>query len=354
MLHKVIDFEHARVLNNPVYIDTRSPGEFAAGHIPGAVNIPLFTDEERAEVGTVYHKVSADDAKERGLAIVSTKLPELVKQVRHYTALGQPLIVYCWRGGLRSRSVVSILELMGIPSWQLRGGYKAYRRYVLESLQDFQINPEIVVLCGSTGVGKTGLLSLLSRQGIPVIDLEGLANHRGSIFGQIGLGMPASAKNFDAQLLNLLQSLNGQPFIVVECESKRIGNVYLPDVFYAAMQKGKKILVQADLPVRIQRLLAEYMGTGANTEAIFAAIQSLKKRLGEKKSRQLMASFTAGKLEEAVVILLTDYYDPLYGYEEVAGDYFDLKVNANDLVQAANQIIGYLKKDRRLNYANGG
>ena len=347
LLHKVIALEDALKIEKPLFIDMRSPGEYEQGHIPGAINIPLFNDHERAEVGTIYKQVGVIEAKQRGLAIVSSKLPELVNQIRSFYQTGYSIIIYCWRGGMRSKSVVTVLDLMGITAYQLIGGYKAYRRFVLDRLRTFELRPEIIVICGSTGVGKTALLGKLAEKQVPVIDLESLANHRGSVFGQVGLGKPQTAQNFDALLLQELQRLNEKRYVVVECESKRIGNVYLPDVLYQAMRRGKKILVQADLETRVSRLIAEYVDVYRNnTEALLVSLKTLAKRLGTRKVTALSDKLLRGEVRDVVRILLTDYYDPLYGYETANPDHFDLVVDANNLVQAACQIVEYLEQRR--------
>jgi tRNA 2-selenouridine synthase len=348
ILHKIISLEETLKLDNVIYIDMRSPNEFEQGHIPGAVNIPLFSNEERAEVGTIYKKVGNDEAKMKGLAIVSTKLPNLVSQIRAMYKKGGTVVVYCWRGGMRSKSLVTILEIMGITAYQLLGGYKAYRRYVLDSLEKFILIPRIVVLCGSTGVGKTILLNKLEKRGMPIIDLEALANHRGSVFGQIGLGKPATAQNFDANLLKKLQSLNSEPYIAVECESKRIGNIYLPDVLYNAMQKGTKILVKANIETRIQRLIAEYTGIyNENYEGIIASIKAISKRLGVKNAQKLIEDFSQGKINEVVRTLLVEYYDPLYGYETCNHGNYDMVIDAENLDQTIDSLVSYLNQEFR-------
>jgi tRNA 2-selenouridine synthase len=344
-LHNTIALADALQLTAPLFVDMRSPGEFATGHIPGAINVPLFSDEERAQVGTIYKQVSVDSAKERGLAIVSTKLPAIVNQIREYNQAGHPVIVYCWRGGMRSKSVVTVLELMGISAYQLLGGYKGYRHYVLDSLTNLVLQPEVVVLCGSTGVGKTTLLSMLTERNVPVIDLEHLANHRGSAFGQVGLGPSATAKNFDAQLLQELQRLNSQSYIVVECESRRIGNIFMPTGLYKAIRQGRRILVQADMETRISRLMAEYLDIyQRNHQAIINSIMALGSHLGKNKTQLLLTQFDTGNIRDVVRILLTDYYDPLYGYEEGNQAKFDLIVDANDLSAATVRIAEYLSQ----------
>lgn len=344
-MHRIISLDEAQKLNDPIYIDMRSPSEYLVGHIPGATNIPLFNDDERVEVGTVYKQVGSEEAKHLGLSIVSTKLPDLVHQVRDLHKTGRTVIVYCWRGGMRSKSVVSVLDIMGIPAYQLLGGYKNYRQSVLQQLREFVVKPQIVVLCGSTGVGKTTLLSLLADQGAPTIDLEKLANHRGSAFGHVGIGLPATAQNFDAAILAELESLNDKPYIIVECESKRIGNVYLPEALFHGMKKGKKILATADIDTRISRLIKEYTDVyNRNYNAIVNSIKTLEKKLGCKRTESLITQMNAGQLHDVVRTLLVDYYDPLYGYEKAAAADYDFVVCANDLTEASSRIMDYLNK----------
>ncbi|WP_414714960.1 tRNA 2-selenouridine(34) synthase MnmH [Sporomusa sp.] len=345
ILNNIIKVEDSVILDCPAFIDVRSPEEYSMGHIPGAINIPLFNNAERAHVGATYKQIGIEEAKDLGLTIASPKLPDIVGQVRQIYKSGQQVVIYCWRGGMRSKSIVNILGMMGVPAPQLLGGYKAYRQYVLDRLRTFVVKPVIVVLCGSTGVGKTIILNRLARRNIPSIDLEELANHRGSVFGQIGLGKPATAQNFDAELLAKLNKLNNQPYIVVECESKRIGNVYLPEALFNAMRQGKNLLLSANIELRVDRLIAEYMDMcGNNHEAIIAGIQSLRKRIGNKKTDQILDWFKSGMIREVVKILLLDYYDPMYGYEKTDPSNYDTCVKADDVEQATDDIIQYLQE----------
>ncbi|MCM0760122.1 MULTISPECIES: tRNA 2-selenouridine(34) synthase MnmH [Sporomusa] len=346
-MHSIISVEEAVAIDSPVFIDVRSPAEYETGHIPGAVNIPLFSDDERVQVGTTYRQVGVEEAKLQGLVLASAKLPDIVGRVQQLRKSGRKVVVYCWRGGMRSKAVVTVLELMGILSSQLSGGYKAYRQFVLNRLRTFEVKPIIIVLCGSTGTGKTLILNQLANANIPVINLEQLANHRGSVFGQIGLGRPATAQIFDTNLLLALDQLNTQPYIVVECESKRIGNVYLPDCLFDAMRRGKKILVSADIEVRVDRLIKEYIHLYKdkdNDEAIVAGLESLRRRLGNKKTECLLADFRAGKVRDVVKVLLVDYYDLMYGYGQSDTAIYDVEVNADDIEQATEVIIQYLQQ----------
>jgi len=347
-LHKRIIIEEAQNLSNALYIDMRSPAEFSIGHIFGAINIPLFSDEERAEVGTIYKKVGAEQATELGLSIASKKLPTIVSEIKVLSKTGRPIIIYCWRGGMRSKSIVTILNLLGIGVSQLIGGYKAYRRYILDSLLTYKIHPKIILLCGSTGVGKTTILQLLEQKNIPVINLEKLANHRGSVFGQVGLGKSTTAQSFDESILMALNTFNTEPYIVLECESKRIGNIYLPDCLYQAMSIGTKILIYADMETRITRLITEYRDLNEeNSKEIILSMKALSKRFGTKKMEKLLSDFSQGEIRSVVGTLLVDYYDPLYGYDNMDTNNYQITINSNDLEQASFQLINYLEGLRR-------
>lgn len=165
-------------------IDVRSPSEYKDATIPGSINIPFFNDEERAEVGTIYKQVGQQAAKDRGLEIMSAKLPDFVKKFREIEG---KKAVFCWRGGMRSRTSATVLSLMGVKALRLDGGYRSFRNWTVDKLQTIEWKPDALVLNGYTGSGKTVILHRLHAEGYPVIDLEGLANHRGSIFGQIGM-----------------------------------------------------------------------------------------------------------------------------------------------------------------------
>lgn len=352
-MFKTVTIENMLQMENPLCVDVRSPVEFSAGNIPGAVNVPLFTDDERVQVGTLYKTAGGEAAKKLGLSIVSPKLAQLVEEIGSISAAGRPVIVYCWRGGMRSKSIVNVLAMMDIPVYQLIGGYKSYRHYVLDSLANFLVKPLLICLCGPTGTGKTALLGILKKKGAAVLDLEKMANHRGSVFGQVGLGKPSTAQNFDAALLAELHLLNEKPYLIVEYESKRIGNVYLPEKLFQAMQRGRKILLNADMEIRITRLTDEYLDVCRNNrQEILECIKALHKRLGGKRTSQMVEEFQKGSTRWVVRSLLTDYYDPLYGYGSPDLADFDCCINADCLEQAAEEIMGYLDQLGRSRIAN--
>jgi len=296
------------------WIDVRSPGEFAESAIPGAVNIPLFDDEERALVGTVYKQESPEMARELGLDLYGGKLREIVASTRA-ACDGRVAAVYCWRGGMRSKAVATVLELMGVPTLRLTGGYRPYREFVTEQLaSQTEANlPPVVVLHGMTGVGKTMLLQRLESEGIPVVDLEAMARHRGSVFGGIGLA-PANQRQFDSALLQRLQVLRDAPYLLVEAESKRIGRVTMPDGLYQAKLCGRNIELTASLPVRVDRTLMQYRLDDADAFAseIRGAVDRIEKRFSPDLRRRVYAYVDQRDYRALFGVLLDEYYDPRY------------------------------------------
>ena len=320
-------------------VDVRSPREYAEAHIPGAVNIPLFNNEERALVGTTYKQAGTDRAKQVGLNLVAPRLPQLVAKILQASA-GKETVIYCWRGGMRSRSICSLLEALNYPVWLLQGGYKAFRRYIHDFLSQAEITVPVFVLNGLTGVGKTRIIKILQQQGHPALDLEGMANHRGSAFGTVGLGQARSQKDFEALLALALLDYQTAPYLVIEGEGKKIGTVRLPDFLYQAMQKGQHLLLQADLPVRISRIVEEYQGSAEQLEELVQAVKNLSRKLGKAKCEELAALIRREELERAVEILCTNYYDHYYSDSRQAKDNYLAVVDVNDLYKGAAEIIG--------------
>ena len=283
-MHPELDIEEALQRDDLVFIDVRTPSEFGRASIPGAVNIPLFDDRQFRELGAIYRNRGEKAARLAGLALAAPKLPELVEQIRTASGAKTPLI-YCWRGGLRSLSLYQILNLAGVPALRLRGGYRAFRRYVNARLRDFSLQSEILVLHGLTGVGKTALIRALARKGYAALDLEGLARHRGSVFGAVGI-QPRSQRDFEALLLQKLQRFKDSPYLVLEGEGKRIGNIHLPPFLTRAMEEGKHLLLTAPLPVRVERILEDYLAIPPSPEVveeIREALLSLRRRLGARQ-----------------------------------------------------------------------
>ncbi|MDI4645994.1 tRNA 2-selenouridine(34) synthase MnmH [Cohnella hashimotonis] len=316
-------------------IDVRSPGEFSNATIPGSVNIPLFDDAERAEVGTIYTQVGTDAAKERGLELVSAKLPAFIKQ---FSAIPGDKVVFCWRGGMRSKTTATVLSLMGIYSQRLAGGYRAYRRWVTEQLETLAFSPTPIVLQGSTGSGKTQILMRLKQEGRPVIDLEGMAGHRGSIFGGIGL-RPNNQKTFDSLLLDALLEYRDEQFVLFEAESKRIGKIVVPDVLYSSRSRGYQITLELPVEVRAAQILRDYEPWKHEQDCI-DAFSRIRERIHTPVAAEIDGCLRTGRYAPAVELLLAHYYDPLYAHSSASA----LEPGVRNLtVQAVSADDAYLK-----------
>ncbi|MDR3540152.1 MAG: tRNA 2-selenouridine(34) synthase MnmH [Desulfosporosinus sp.] len=335
-----ITIEELKNLADPILVDVRSEGEFAEATIPGSVNIPLFNNEERVEVGTTYTQTSPSLARELGLRIVSPKLPDIIKKVEELSKKG-PLVLFCWRGGMRSKSLAAVVDLMGIPVHRLQGGYKAYRNQVVD-YYEAKLPFQVVVLRGNTGVGKTELLQELRADGYPAIDLEKLANNRGSVFGAVGLGSPPSQKKFEGLLYEELAALREWPYIIVECESKRIGRVSLSTSFYTAMQEGIQILHYDSLQNRVQRLLKEYTSVPNALQEIGTALERLIKTLGHVRVQELRTLLDGGCLDVFTERLLIEYYDKLYAYPNGPSSEYAFYLNYEQPAQALRELERYL------------
>ncbi len=231
---------------------------------------------------------------------------------------------------------------MGVKNLRLKGGYKAYRRYVVKYLNE-ELNLNCIVLHGLTGVGKTEVIKQLKKLDIKAVDLEGLANHRGSVFGHVGKGIQPSQKYFETLLFSELIDLESPDEVVVECESKRIGRCYIPDLFYRSMIAGRAILLYAPLEQRIERIIKDYMSE-TNWEALVEPVKCLKRRLGKEKVNQLIHDLKGHNFSRVVKTLLLEYYDPLYNYPDGPSPAYEFCVKVNDPLQAAVEIKNYLER----------
>jgi len=301
------DLLHLQEKEAHTIVDVRSPGEFQEYTIPGSINIPIFSDKERAEVGTIYKQVGKEEAKERGLEIFSAKLPNFIAK---FKKIDTPMSVFCWRGGMRSKTAATVLDLMGVHANRLTGGIRSYREWVVSELEKQEFKPELYVLNGNTGSGKTMILHELAEKGYPVIDLEKMANHRGSIFGQIGL-KPNKQKKFDSLLVQAMKRYENEPFVFIEGESKRIGRVVLPDFLYDKKEKGKQLFIELPFEKRIDIILEEYHPMD-NPEQFREAFQYIKKRIHTPIAKEIDEALEQNKHKKAVRLLLQYYYDPRY------------------------------------------
>jgi len=292
-------------------IDVRSEGEFALDHLPGAINCPVLNNEERIRVGTLYKQVGSFEAKKVGAPIVAANI------ARHIEALfadkpreWKPL-VYCWRGGNRSGSMAHIMAKIGWPVVQLEGGYKAYRAQVSVALE----NPPQVdfrVICGTTGSGKSRLLETLERVGAQVLDLERLAAHRGSVLGHLPHEPQPTQKMFESRLWDKLRHFDPKRPVFVESESKKVGNLRVPDAVMARMRASPCIAVNLSRPNRVRLLMEDYEHFARNADALNGQLDHLVQLHGRAKIDAWHALANEGAMPELVDQLLVEHYDPAY------------------------------------------
>lgn len=328
-----------------VIIDVRSESEFREAHIPTAVNVPLLNDAQRAEVGTIYKKVGPEAARLRGLEIVGQGFAEKLKAAglelsgdpskaffvvqdfilaRHSEALAeespasQPQVIfYCWRGGDRSKSVALFASLLGVPCAYLTGGHKAFRNYVLNFLNTRPYPFKLKVLYGLTGCGKTKLIQKWIQEGQPAIDLEGLAHHRGSAFGQIGISSLGQQKDFENNLFWEMSKLKerGAKTVTVEGESRRIGRCLLPEAFMEEMKVGEKQKIECSIEERVQNILCEYVENRNEAqlrEQALGALMAIRKKLGDQRFLELKKLLEGKNYADFAKGLLIHYYDKMY------------------------------------------
>ena len=298
-------------------IDVRTPAEFAEDHIPGAINCPVLSDEERITVGTLYKQVSPFEARKVGAALVAKNIAQhLQTRFRDYPKSWRPLI-YCWRGGQRSGAMSIVLSEIGWAAHKLEGGYKTYRRDVLEKLATLPPQFTFRVICGATGSGKSRLLAALADSVQPgnkpqVLDLENLAQHRGSVLGRLPGQAQPSQKWFDSVLLQALQKLDPARPVYVEAESSKIGAITLPDALFNAMHASECLLLETPLEVRVAGLLEDYRHYLANPETLIAHLQALHRFHGSQQLEHWTSLIRAGDFATLVAELLTLHYDPSY------------------------------------------
>ncbi|MFA7468476.1 MAG: tRNA 2-selenouridine(34) synthase MnmH [Desulfotomaculaceae bacterium] len=319
-------------------VDLRSPGEFLEATIPNSYNVPLLNNVERSLVGKAHKLESSDRARELAMEIVAPRLPLFVYTIKKIAPKGE-VNVFCWRGGDRSHFAGCILDAMGMKVNRIKGGFKSYRHYIIEYL-DRELPHRAIVIHGLTGVGKTDLLLELKRNGRPVLDLEGLALHRGSVFGKIGQPPSPSQKMFEALIQDNLRRAENVGVFLVECESKRLGNLFVPDTVLDSMRRGYRVLTYAPFDLRVQRIKRDYYTeTEGNPQALREAVKRLAKYLGKSKVEELNQWLDRGEVELVIEFLLEYYYDPLYKYPCGPDNNYDLSVQIKDPVQAA-EVIG--------------
>lgn len=298
----------------PVF-DVRSPGEYNHAQIPGAISLPLFSDEERKIVGTLYKQQGRQRAIKEGLDFFGPKMRQMVEQVEQAWGktkntgdhpFTKPVLIHCWRGGMRSGAVAWLLDLYGFEVYTLVGGYKAYRNWVI---QHFEKEYDFTLVGGYTGSGKTAILHELKKQGQHIIDLEGLASHKGSAFGGIGLPPQPTQEMFENLLATELHKKQGHHFFM-EDESQRIGILHIPHGLWKTMRSRNISFIDLPFKDRLQNVIQEY--GHCDKERLQVSIERIQKRLGPLETKTALAHLAEDNITACFSILL-HYYDKVYG-----------------------------------------
>ena len=292
-------------------IDVRAPAEWAEDHIPGAISLPVLDDDERARVGTIYKQVSPFTARKVGAALVAKNAAAHLEGPLADKPGGWQPLVYCWRGGQRSGSFASILSQIGWRVEVVQGGYKSWRRLVVEALYDQAFAHRLVVLDGNTGTAKTEVLALLAARGVQVVDLEGLANHRGSLFGH--MGEQPSQKAFEGRLALALARLDPSRPVVVEAESAKVGECRLPPKLWRAMVTAPRISIEAPRAARAAYLVRAYADLVADVARLDGVVASLAPAHPREVIADWRAMVAAGAFVDLAEGLMARHYDPRYG-----------------------------------------
>jgi tRNA 2-selenouridine synthase len=321
-------------------VDVRSPAEYAQGHIPGAINIPLFDNEERAAVGIRYKQGGNENAVMLGLEIVGPKLADMARQARR-TARNKRLLVHCWRGGMRSASMAWLFETAGLKVTILEGGYKAYRRYIREQ---FSKEAKMIVLGGYTGSGKTDILKQLEKQGEQFLDIEGIANHKGSAFGHLGQEPQPTNEQFENNLADAWRKFDFQKTIWVEDESRVLGRCSIPDPLFRQMRNSRLLKIIIPRPEREKRLVREY-GELAQ-EGLFQSLEKIQQRLGGLATNEARQALATGDMKKVAEITLF-YYDKSYRHGNKSRDperIIELEVAKDNPEKTARMLEEYVAR----------
>ena len=336
-INELLEREAERVL-----LDVRSPAEYEHGHIPGALSLPLFSNEERAEIGTLYKQAGPKQALLKGLERVGPKMRFLVEEAQRLAPSGK-VALHCWRGGQRSGSLAWLLDLAGLDVQVASGGYKAYRNYILE--QFAQRPAQLRIVGGSTGSGKTEVIHALRDAGEQVIDLEGLAHHKGSAFGALGEAPQPTVEQFENDLFEAFRQRCTQRPIWLENESRAIGRVYIPDPFWRRMLAAPLFGLQVPFEKRLARLVKLY--AQYPQEALAASFEKISKRLGGQHLKAALEALDAGDYAAAAAVALS-YYDKSYAHHTLSkhGEegVFPFPAENDEPAETARELVAFAER----------
>ncbi len=327
-------------------IDARSPFEYAEDHLPGAINVPVLDDAQRIEVGTIYKRQSAFEAKRVGAPIAARNIARAIDELFADRPREWRPLVYCWRGGGRSGALVHVLRQVGWNAMRLEGGYKAFRRQVVADLEQSPQRYRFQVICGATGSGKSRLLEALAEAGAQVLDLEILAAHRGSVLGELPDEPQPTQKSFETSLWTALSDFDPARPVFVESESKKVGNLRVPDTLITRMRAAKCLRLEAETGTRVELLLEDYSHFVARPESLAAKLDCLAPLHGAERIDTWKAHLEHGEWKALVRELLESHYDPAYR-RSLFRNYVDAEsaapVEVRDISRA-----GFLDLARRL------
>jgi len=324
-----------------LYVDVRSPSEYAKSTIPGAVNVPVLDDEDRKTVGTLYVAGHIDEAKSHGIQTISPRLPEIFSLFQEYTKTYDQVVIFCSRGGFRSNSIFSLLKSLGMTVYRMEGGYKNYRSTINSLIPVLFEKVRFVTLYGNTGSGKTDILAELKKRGANVLDLEACANNRGSVFGGVGLKKPQphNQKMFESLLAESAAGWKEPLIVFTEGESKRIGQAVLPPSLVEAMYRGLNLNIEASLDYRIAQIKKDYLHS--NEAELLAALERLKPYLNEARVEGYKEQVRQHDFDAVIEDLLVKYYDPRYNFNKKE---FAATFRNEDAARTAEAILEWMKQ----------
>lgn len=320
-----LNYEDIENLDNIVLVDVRSESEYKNAHIPGAISIPILNDDERREVGTLYDRVSYDLAKIKAVEYASKKLPELYQKYLELEKTCDEIVIYCDRGGYRSTVLERTFRALGMHISKLSGGYKSYRHYIMEKLDEYFERIKVLTLYGLTGTHKTYIIRRLEEDGIKVLDLEKYANHRGSIFGSVGLKEKVSQKMFDSYIYEAIKADPDATYIT-EGESRRIGDIVLHEKLYRKMLKSDKVFIEASLDERAKNICEDYLPS-ENKEEIIKTFEEFKKFISKERYEKYTDMLMEGEYLDLIKDMMKSYYDPKYSFKKY--DYIKVFTDAS-------------------------
>lgn len=338
MVEKINIKEFLKLAETIPFFDVRSPAEFAQAHISGAINLPLFSNEERSAVGTTYKRQNKDKAVLLGLEYVGPKMRYFAERAKKKSK-DNKILVHCWRGGMRSESMAWLFSQVGLDVKVLEGGYKAFRTY---AKQELARKANIIILSGSTGSGKTDILKEIKKLGQQMVDLEGLAHHKGSAFGAIGEKPQESTEMFENRLFFDFKDLDYSKPIWLEDESKAIGRNHIPDELFLQMRNADVIKVNIPKEVRIERLVKEY--TNVDKDLLIYHINRISKRLGPNNAKLAIEAVEKGDMSHAVDTSLT-FYDKAYDFglsKREISNIIEIDINEDNSKETALKLVDLL------------